>query len=191
MGDFYFSFSFLSISDETKWWNRYDASGKPSTVKTSKTLTIEITSYGLLALLEGGRFSDGFPYFKWLLRQRNNKGGFIGTQDTVLGLQALAKFAERISIKNNNVQLSVRYGSLMNETNFIVNPENMLIYQSFELLSTVREINITANGHGFVLFQLSSSYHTIETETNPSFELKSRITDGSNSAYFKLETCVT
>lgn len=147
-----------------------------------------------MALLESGRFSDGFPYFKWLLRQRNNKGGFIGTQDTVLGLQALAKFVERISIEDNNVQLIVNTVDAIDSIdviNFNVNPENVLIYQSHELSSSVRAINVTANGHGFALFQLSYSYNTNKTERNPSFVLKSRISDDTNAARLKFDVCVT
>lgn len=147
-----------------------------------------------MALLESGRFTDGFPYFKWLLHQRNNKGGFIGTQDTILGLQALAKFAERISIEDNNIQLIVSTIDAIDSIdaiNFNVNPENVLIYQSHELPSSVRAINVTANGHGFALFQLSYSYNTNKTERNPSFVLKSRILDDTNAARLKFDACVT
>lgn len=165
---------------------------KNNTAKPSKSLNIEITSYGLLAILESSRFADGFPYFKWLLNQRNNKGGFISTQDTVMGLQALAKFAERISIRDNNIQIMVKADNLHNDTtHFNVNPENALIYQSHELPSTVRAINITANGHGFALFQLSYNYHTNKIETEPSFKLKSNILNNSNEAFLKLQVCVT
>lgn len=145
-----------------------------------------------MAILESGQFSDGFPYFKWLLNQRNNKGGFISTQDTVMGLQALAKFAERISIRDNNIQIIVKADNLLNNTtNFNVNPENALIYQSHELPSTVRAINITANGHGFALFQLSYNYHTNKIEPEPSFKLKFNILNNSNEAFLKLQVCVT
>lgn len=183
---------FLLHPDEMKWWSRYTGSLKNSTAKPSKTLSIEVTSYGLLAMLESKRFTDGFPYFKWLLNQRNSKGGFISTQDTVLGLQALAKFAERISFKDNNIQMVVKADKLLNETtHFTVNPENALIYQSHELPSTVRAINVTANGHGFALLQLSYHYHTNIVESDPSFKLKSTILDTSNEAFLKLEICIT
>lgn len=159
--------------------------------RSSKTLNIELTSYGLLAILESGRFTDGFPYFKWLLNQRNNKGGFISTQDTVMGLQALAKFAERISIRDNNIELTVKPDNLPNETYFNINPENALIYQYNELPSNVRAINITANGHGFALFQLSYNYHTNKIEAEPSFKLKAHVSNQSNDAFLKLQICVT
>lgn len=144
-----------------------------------------------MAILESGRFAEGFPYFKWLLNQRNNKGGFISTQDTVMGIQALAKFAEHFSINDNNIEIIVKADHLHNNTYFNVNPENDLIYQSHELPSTVRAINITANGHGFALFQLSYSYHTNKIETEPSFKLKPTILNHSNAAFLKLEICVT
>lgn len=163
---------------------------KKSTTKTSKTINVEVTAYGLLALLENGQYADGYSYFKWLLSQRNSKGGFLGTQDTVIGLQALAKFAERISIKDNMVQLDIKADNLANETYFTVNPENTLIYQSFELPSTIRSIDVTANGHGFALLQLSYSYYINNTVADSSFKLKSTVLDKSNEEHLQLEVCV-
>lgn len=181
------------VLDDTKWWTRFDLL-KTNAIKSSKTLNIEITSYGLLGILESGRYAEGFPHFKWLLNQRNNKGGFISTQDTVMGLQALAKFAERISVKDNNIEITVKADNLLNDTTthqFSVNPENALIYQIHELPSTVRKINITATGHGFALFQLSYNYHTNKIESEPSFKLKSNILNSSNEVFLKLQVCVT
>lgn len=176
--------------DDVKFWTRFELKNS-TTQKQSKTLNIEITSYGLLAILEGGHFADGFPYFKWLLNQRNNKGGFISTQDTVMGLQALAKFAQRISISDNNVEIVVNADNLLNATHFNINPENALVYQSHELPSTVRAVNISANGHGFALFQLSYNYHTNKLEADPSFKLNPQVLNNSNEAFLKLQICVT
>lgn len=201
-------FCFIQINlvfvlGQLKWWNHHDSnlSGSSSSksnnnsnnmkIKKAKTLNIEITSYGLLALLQSGRYMDGFPYFKWLLSQRNDKGGFIGTQDTVMGLQALVKFAKRISIKDNNIQIVLKGDNLPNETHFIINPSNALIYQAHELPSTLRAINISANGHGFALCQLSYNYHTNNIEMEPSFKLKPTILNHTNESYLKLEVCIT
>lgn len=119
----------LYFLDEHKWWST--TASDPSKRK-SKTLDVEITSYGLLALLKAGRFADGLPYFRWLLTQRNSQGGFEGTQDTVVGLQALATFADKIFSKDNNVQVSVK-APPANETNFNVNTDNSLVLQSEEV----------------------------------------------------------
>lgn len=105
--------------------------------RSSKTLNVEMTSYGLLALLHSEQYSKGLPYFKWLLSQRNDRGGFQGTQDTVLGLQALAKYAERIATKENNVQMLIT-SSDANETHITVNAENALVLQTFEVIRDYR-----------------------------------------------------
>lgn len=126
-----FTNHFLSIClDELKWWST--TANEPGTKRKSKTLDVEITSYGLLALLKAGRFAEGLPYFRWLLAQRNSQGGFEGTQDTVVGLHALATFADKIFSKDNNVQVTVK-APPTNETHFTVNTENSLVLQSEEV----------------------------------------------------------
>lgn len=116
-------------TDNLKYWRKAIPT---SLTKDTKTINVEITSYGLLTLLHDNKANDAFPYFKWLLTQRNDHGGFEGTQDTVLGLAALAKFAERISSKDSNVQIVVSAADT-NETHINVSRENALILQSVEV----------------------------------------------------------
>lgn len=116
--------------------NKDDRSWLKKTGRSSKTLNVEITSYGLLTLLHSEQYSKGLPFFKWLLNQRNDRGGFQGTQDTVLGLQALAKYAERISTKENNMQIAVTFSDA-NATHISVNAENALVLQSFEVFRDI------------------------------------------------------
>lgn len=124
---FFIAFPFL---DDNKWWTKSSATNKAT--KASKTIDIEITAYGLLALLENKQYADSLSYFKWLLSQRNDLGGFEGTQDTVVGLKALAKFAERIAIKDSNVRIAVRTEAT-NETHVTVNAQNALVLQMIEV----------------------------------------------------------
>lgn len=91
-----------------------------------------MTSYGLLALLEAGQYEEGLPTLKWLLNQRNENGGFQSTQDTIVGLQALSKFAERVSAASNNVRISIKYNENV-ESQINVNAENSLILQTYEV----------------------------------------------------------
>lgn len=93
-----------------------------------------MTAYGLLAILEAGLYTDGLPIMKWLLNQRNEQGGFQSTQDTVVGLQALSKFAERVSAASNNVQLSLKYNENA-ESRINVNGDNSLVLQTYEVMS--------------------------------------------------------
>lgn len=96
-------------------------------------MNVEITSYGLLALLEAGLYSDALPIVKWLVNQRNELGGFQSTQDTFVGLKALAKYAESTSSIYNNVQIQYKYKYEGGESRINVNGDNGLIQQIIEV----------------------------------------------------------
>ena len=71
-----------------KWWT-----------KSSKDHSndIEITAYILEAYTYTEPAGKLIPIIKWLVGQRNSNGGFDSTQDTVVGLQALIRFAEKFT----------------------------------------------------------------------------------------------
>lgn len=126
-----------STKNDQKWLSQIDQySKRPS----AKTLNVEMTSYTLLALLANDQHADGLPFFRWLLAQRNDRGGFHGTQDTVVGLGALAKFAEKIYVKNNNAQLTLKPDN-DEKKSAVIDPENALVLQTFEVI--IRCVNQT------------------------------------------------
>lgn len=102
--------------------------------KESKTLNVETTAYVLLTLQSIGNDSECLPILKWLLTQRNDQGGFEGTQDTIVGIEALASFATKISSKNNNVNVDVTT-STGAKFDFAVNADNSLVLQSQKVCS--------------------------------------------------------
>ena len=55
---------------------------------------IETTAYALMTLAKLGKIDESVEITRWLTQQRNGKGGFLSTQDTVCGLQALATISE-------------------------------------------------------------------------------------------------
>lgn len=62
--------------DQLKWWS-HTANKKNS--RSSKTINVEITAYGLLALVKADRLVDGLPVFRWLVSELNDQGGFEGS----------------------------------------------------------------------------------------------------------------
>lgn len=87
--------------DGLKWWT--------SNNKNEETANdVEITAYILMALLESSPKDDYSSIFNWLLKQRNNKGGFGSTHDTVVGLQALIKYAEKAP-RSQDAHVKVHY----------------------------------------------------------------------------------
>lgn len=110
-----------------------------------------MTSYALLSFLEAGHVTSGLPIVKWLLSQQNDCGGFQSTQDTVVGLQALSKFAEKISSKDSNVRITIGYGDNA-EANMNVNADNAIILQKYEVKVNLCDVLI----YTFILFYLES-----------------------------------
>lgn len=90
-----------------------------------------MTSYGLLAILNSGLPTNALPIVKWLVNQRNELGGFQSTQDTFIGLKALAKYAETTSSDYKSIQIIIRHGngSEKAERSINVNGNNALIQQ--------------------------------------------------------------
>lgn len=128
-----------------KWWNK---TAPPSEAMSpwynmTRSVNVEISSYAVLALLENNLIGDALPVLKWLMNQRNDLGGFVSSQDSVVGLQALVAFAERFSSQANNLQLLFNYGQNA-ETVLNVNAQNSLVLQTIEVIVSILFFNICA-----------------------------------------------
>lgn len=124
-------FEFL---DDKRWWEKPIPKADAKNIWYTKpnSVNVEMTAYGLLALLEAGLYSEALPIVKWLVNQRNELGGFQSTQDTFVGLKALAKFAESASNEYNNVQIAFKYNEGA-EGKINVNGNNALIQQVYDV----------------------------------------------------------
>jgi len=65
----------------------------PMPPRPNQSAAIETTGYATLALVEHGDRMNASRSAKWLVSRRNAYGGFGSTQDTVVGLQALSRYA--------------------------------------------------------------------------------------------------
>lgn len=176
--------NFNGSTDQHKWFTKT----KPGPeARQSKSIDVEITSYGVLALIQAQRFAEVLPYFKWLLAQRNERGGFFGTQDTVVGLEALALYGQYLTVKDNAVQLKVQAENIEERT-LNVKSENALVLQTVELPPETKSVHLTANGHGFALFQLSYRYNLNESDVYSTFTLTPKVLE-TTAGHLVVEVC--
>lgn len=87
----------------------------------------------MLTLLSSSKKdTECLPILKWLLNQRSDQGGFEGTQDTIVGLEALANFASRITSKDTKIKIELNavVADAKKKVHFDVNADNALILQS-------------------------------------------------------------
>ncbi|XP_070500619.1 thioester-containing protein 1 allele R1-like [Chironomus tepperi] len=152
------------------------------------SISTEMSAYAMLAFLEGNQIKEAIPIMKWLVTQRNKNGGFQSTQDTVVGLQALAQFAVKIYTANIDMKIFVKpeNSSLIR---FHINSDNSLVLHKHPLPSDARHFKITAVGVGFSILQISYKYNLLEAEKQPRFSLKPEVSSKSNKKFLNLNVC--
>ncbi|CAK6980420.1 CD109 antigen%2C partial [Scomber scombrus] len=126
-----------------------------------RSADIEMASYVLLSQHQLGRVAEGLGLMKWLSQQRNYKGGFGSTQDTVVALQALSTFA---ALSGSYVaDLTIEVTSDPSSTSvafFIIQQDNYLLHQSQQIEPKDElKLLVTARGHGLAVFQLNVFYN--------------------------------
>ncbi|XP_012527299.1 CD109 antigen isoform X2 [Monomorium pharaonis] len=186
------AFNFLESKAMTKgdlkWWSKpIPNDNKNPHYSLPRSVDVEMTSYALLSYLKRNLVTDAIPVMKWLVKQRNTEGGFASTQDTVIGLQALAKLAEKLSKDTNSIRIAFKYGEGQGSMN--INSGNSMILQKQILPTKTRHVNITATGKGFVLVQVSYQYNLNVTGAFPLFTLDPQVDKNSNANHLQLSIC--
>lgn len=131
--------SLAKKEEDRKWWS--DKEEKDFDIhhwwRFIYTRDIETTSYALLAHLEQMTINveELLPIIRWLIAQRNSYGGFVSSQDTIVGLQALIKFVERSNYTpaEMEVEVSGSDGERQKRDTIHLNADNGLLYQTIEV----------------------------------------------------------
>ncbi|KAF5891092.1 alpha-2-macroglobulin-like protein 1, partial [Clarias magur] len=145
------------VSGQGRHWSRTNNGS------VTDSLEVEITSYVLLGLMSGPQLA-GFDLsysaiiVRWLSQQQNAFGGFASTQDTVVALQALAKYSLATYSPQGVVTVTVTSPSGLKNT-FNITQSNRLLYQETRLRDASGDYSISAEGKGCVYVQFSLQYN--------------------------------
>ncbi|KAM5140434.1 alpha-2-macroglobulin-like protein 1 [Mantella aurantiaca] len=134
---------------------------------------VEMTAYVLLALLYGSNpdLGKASEIVSWLSKQQNPYGGFSSTQDTVVALQALAKYSELTFSDKGDVTVTVSANSGFLEK-FHVDKNNRLLLQRASLPAVNGEYMVTATGSSCVFVQTVLRYNVPPPRSDISFSLR-------------------
>lgn len=114
-----------------------------------------MTAYAVLSLVKLGgepNMVEALKAVRWMSKQRNAEGGFTSTQDTVLGLEALTKYAAAMS--NDNTDLSVLVTGNEVDQLYRMHNDNRMVLTQIRLPVIPTIIEIFAEGEGCVLVQV-------------------------------------
>ncbi|XP_076446304.1 CD109 antigen-like [Babylonia areolata] len=147
---------------------------------------VEMTSYALLTYAATNDITGGLDVLKWVASQRNPRGGFSSTQDTVLALQALSEFARHVYSSNFNVQINVKAGAFSRD--YSITPSNALLLQSDDLSYTPNSLTVTGTGSGIALVEVGVFFNVEAEVEEPTFDVTVTLEKDSLNT-LQLQTC--
>ena len=115
-----------------------------------------MTSYAVLSLVKLGgekNMLEALKAIRWMSRKRNSEGGFTSTQDTVIGLEALTKYATAMS-NSSATELSVLLTANDVDRIFKINNDNKMVLYKTDLPVLPTTVEIFVEGNGCVLVQV-------------------------------------
>ncbi|KAI0227872.1 Alpha-2-macroglobulin-like protein 1 [Lamellibrachia satsuma] len=188
----------LTISnDGMKHWSTQSGRSDGPTLaggEPQSSADIEVTAYILLAYITRGLASevvpDAMPIVRWLSKQRNAYGGFSSTQDTVVALQALSKYADLLYGTNVNLVIRAR-GQGINKK-FSVTSNNTLLLQR-QAVPVPNNMMFDVEGVGCVLQQAHVKYNVYNMTgqgSHPAFLLRVTV-DDIKCRKSKINICAT
>ncbi|NXW62426.1 A2ML1 protein, partial [Eurystomus gularis] len=159
-------------------WSQTSSTARPSTSPWSQPLSVdvELTAYVLLALLSkpevtGSDLNTAAGIVAWLTRQQNAYGGFASTQDTVVALQALAKYAALTYSTEGVAEVRVKSQRGFGR-NFQVSYWNRLLVQEAALTEVPDKFSVQAYGSCCVFTRMVLRYNTPSPQLSTAFALR-------------------
>lgn len=153
----------------------------------TQSVDVEMTAYALLTYLQRGLVTEALPVMRWMVAQRNSNGGFASTQDTVIGLYALAKLSEKITVPNTNINVKIKHDT--GAETFSLTRDNAMVLQKFKLPPKTTQVEISAVGSGFAIIQVSRSYNLNVTGEWPLFKVDPQLFKNANQNRMQLTIC--
>ncbi|XP_069700318.1 alpha-1-inhibitor 3-like isoform X2 [Periplaneta americana] len=168
------------------WWEKAGTA--------SLGLSVEMTAYAILSLVKLGgeeNLISALQAVRWISKHRNAQGGFISTQDTVVALEALAKYAIMLPHSKNDLTVMVTATEL--EHTFKIRELERLLLKKQYLPVLPTEIEIDAVGEGCALVQTSLRYNVRNASGSDAFDLEVRtgpVASVDECTMQRVEVCV-
>lgn len=148
--------------DNLMWWST------PGSVATN----IEMTSYVLMSLLHQNTSENlvhANSVVRWLVSQRGPNGGFITTQDTVVALNAITKYALLVRTKDANLRVNITADN--EEYEVTINAKDRLKTKQQIIKELPNNVDVMIEGKGCVLVQAHVHYNLDHVTSSEAFKL--------------------
>ncbi|XP_065278856.1 alpha-2-macroglobulin-like protein 1 [Emys orbicularis] len=165
----------VSAGGQLHWQRKVKALPSPYG-NQAPSAEVEMTAYVLLAYLSlpnvsAADMATATQIVRWLSKQQNPYGGFASTQDTVVALQALAKYAALTYSTSGAVSVTVSSQAGARQQ-FHVENANRLVLQRAALQEIPGQYTVQASGKGCVFVQLTLRYNVPPPKSAATFDLR-------------------
>ncbi|XP_075774771.1 alpha-2-macroglobulin-like protein 1 isoform X2 [Pelodiscus sinensis] len=167
----------ISAGGQLHWRRQVKALPSPGPYwDQAPSAEVELTAYVLLAHLSlpnvsAADLATASQIVRWLSKQQNPYGGFASTQDTVVALQALARYAALTYSASGTVSVTVSSPAGARQQ-FHVENANRLVLQRAALQEIPGQYTVQASGSGCVFVQLILRYNVPPPKSSATFELR-------------------
>ncbi|GIY39970.1 alpha-1-inhibitor 3 [Caerostris extrusa] len=154
------------IKDGLMYWDTSSQNGG------SKSVSIEIAGYYIMSRVNlDGRDSTGpvMSVIRWITNKGTLKEVSFPTQDTVVALQALAKYSALQAASATDIGLVVESDELVK--GFKVDEDNKLVTQTAQIPVLPAVVDLQAVGDGCTLVQFSMRYNVEKGFGSEAFDL--------------------
>ncbi|XP_043935798.1 alpha-2-macroglobulin-like isoform X2 [Protopterus annectens] len=137
---------------------------------------VEMSCYVLLAILykanvSGEDIGNAVPIVKWIISQQGPYGGFSSTQDTVVALHALSKYAGLTYSEKGDMSVSLSTNEKVVKEFHITN-DNRLLLQQTTLKDIPGTYSAEVTGKGCLFFQTVIKYNIPPPKETAAFSIE-------------------
>ncbi|XP_067935245.1 CD109 antigen-like [Watersipora subatra] len=154
--------------------------------------SVEMTSYALLTYVKRNDLAMAKGVALWLTETRNSAGGYHSTQDTTLGLQSLAAYAQLVFSNSTNllVKFETSEGGAYDHT---ITSANAILTKkhSFVPAESISRVTADISGYGSTVVTACTGYNVGTLTEEPTTKVVTDVTKPSDdSPKTNLEACI-
>lgn len=150
---------------EIRYWDI--EKGKTSTSECTRVL---IASYAAMAYIEANKLDTAKQIIRWLMQQRNPKGGFSDSHSTAVAMEALAMMAAKTGSGDTKIHFEI-YNEENHKDEYDLTNLNALKPHLMIMQKGTRNVTIKAEGKGFGVVTTYFEYYKLVNEISRTFNL--------------------
>merc|ERR1719228_602793 len=157
----------------TRYWDTTENKLSRRGYHYTSSKAVEMTAYNVMSFTLRDEVPKALDSVKWLARQRNSQGGFVSTQDTVVALQALSMYSQRVTKipLDMSVDITEKHETVNKLNTFTMNEENSLLMQTQKLTKLPSKLEVDTTGAGCAMVQTVLRYNMPEVQQNNAFTI--------------------